>query len=349
MRMRGLRLIIGLTIAGLLVPPLVWSSTDGRAAFSTSLDQSVAVRSLQLVREGEALTLRYCGTDDIGRKNADLSDALVIIHGDGRNACSYARSATEAARLAGRDHSTLVIAPLFAAAEDPEAGLPGVLYWSSGGWKQGDDSLRTPSARPWSISSFEVVDEILDRVADRRSYPMVERIILAGHSAGGQFVNRYSALSPARSGVGSRQVTVVASPSTYLYLGPERADRSTHQFRALTSGELRSCSSVNRYKYGLDRRSGRAAFLTNAQVLQRVRAARVRYLVGSEDHDPAHSSLDTGCAATWQGTHRLDRAHTYARHLTASGVPTRVVEVAGVGHTARGMITSPEGVAALFR
>ncbi len=322
------------------------------ASAETGLGTTAEAGVLPIVRDGVSQDLGYCGNAPLSETLSDVTDVVIAVHGDGRGACSYARSALEAAARAGKADRTLVIAPHFAASSDSEAALPQRLYWSSSGWKEGDDSLASPYPRAWSMSSFEAVDLLIKRAADRLLYPNVQRVVVAGHSAGGQFVNRYvgvSALPPAATPDVVRRA-VVANPSSYLYLDERRPDPKTGVLRTLSRKERSSCRSYDRYKYGLSERSGYAGALTPSSVIAQFRATPVTYLAGSLDTDPTDSSLDTSCAGTWQGSQRLDRAQKYQTHLNAvigrSGHP--FVVVPGVGHTARGMFTSPEGVAALF-
>ena len=42
-----------------------------------------------------------------------------------------------------------------------------------------------------TISAFDFVDDILRMVADKKNFPNLKRIVVTGHSAGGQFANRY--------------------------------------------------------------------------------------------------------------------------------------------------------------
>ena len=53
--------------------------------------------------------------------------------------------------------------------------------WRSGGGEVGDDKL----------TSFDFVDEIVRRLARKDVFPNLKSIVVAGHSAGGQFVIRY--------------------------------------------------------------------------------------------------------------------------------------------------------------
>ena len=52
------------------------------------------------------------------------------------------------------------------------------------GWSEGANNQYPTSIS--DISSFEAIDAAIAYVADKKRFPMIERIVLAGHSAGGQ-------------------------------------------------------------------------------------------------------------------------------------------------------------------
>src|SRR6202044_3234373 len=85
---------------------------------------------------------------------------------------------------------TLLIGPQFLESVDAQAHqLPGnVLRWTGNEWMGGENAENA------SISSYEVVDVLLAKLGDRRTFPNLKLVVLAGHSAGGQFVQRYAAV-----------------------------------------------------------------------------------------------------------------------------------------------------------
>jgi hypothetical protein len=145
---------------------------------------------------------------------------------------------------------------------------------------------------------------------------------------------------------------VVANPSSYVYFDA---------LRPTASGEFAEfdramCPSFNRWKYGLEdlpayaRESGDAG---SAAALEARYAQRdVTVLLGGADCDPQHPALDRSCAAQTQGSHRLGRGLAYARYMAArhaEGLAThRTFVIDGVGHDAKGIFSSPQGLAALF-
>jgi DNA-binding beta-propeller fold protein YncE len=81
----------------------------------------------------------------------------------------------------------------------------------------------------------------------------------------------------------------------------------------------------------------------------------VVYLLGEEDNNPNDptNELDTDCEAKLQGEHRLERGtifYNYIQHYYGAAIQsqhTKVI-VPGVGHSARGMFNSPEGIQQIF-
>ena len=144
---------------------------------------------------GDTLRVPYYSNLLLDAPHPEVTRAVVVIHGTLRNAVDYYRAMVEAAAKApGADSTTLIIAPQFLTEPDVAADtLPGsYLYWAYMGWRSGDPSLSTTAhPRPGSISSFAVIDTILFRLAQFN--PNLTPLVVAGHSAGGQFVNRYAA------------------------------------------------------------------------------------------------------------------------------------------------------------
>src|SRR5215470_3346518 len=137
-------------------------------------------------------------TYPLGTRNELVTSALVVIHGASRDADSYYRSAIAAGFLADTLDTTIIIAPRFASGkarsdEGPECSdklATDELSWFCGGkenWKNGGPSAIAPG-----LTSFEVVDEIVRSLARRDVFPNLRSIVIAGHSAGGQFAARYA-------------------------------------------------------------------------------------------------------------------------------------------------------------
>ena len=188
--------------------------------------------------------------------------------------------------------------------------------------------------------------------------PNLESVVVGGHSAGGQFVNRYAAGSTIAQTLQSQfgvQVSFVsANPSSYLYFNPERPVLpAVDQFMVPPAAVINACPGYDDYKYGLRNRNSYMTRLSSSQIVAQFPAQRLTYLLGELDNDPAGVDLDTGCEASLQGVHRLERGiayWNYVRHVFGGAVNAtqKMAVVPNVGHDSRAMFTSPCGVDALF-
>jgi len=71
------------------------------------------------------------------------------------------------------------------------------------------------NALNFSMSSFSAMDRLVEYIL---AHDISNRITIIGHYSGGQFVQRWSLLSQTATKVRS----IVANPSSYAYLSPER-------------------------------------------------------------------------------------------------------------------------------
>ncbi len=296
----------------------------------------VADRSLA-VAPGARLLL--FASADLDAPHPEVSRAVIVLHGRLRDADVYYASALAAREAAGAAGAgALLVVPQFLGRTDWEAHAlpPDVLHWTLEGWQGGDDALG-----PAPLSSFDALDAILARLADRSRFPNLSRIVVAGHSGGGQVAQRYAMLSragDALAGRGIRVTYVVANPSSYAYVTPERP------------GPTADCRGYDSWKYGLQdlpRYAGGAA----PAALEAAYVARpVTYLLGGLDTDPHHPALDRSCMAEAQGPFRLARGEAYWAALRARHPDLRqpLHVVPGVGHDGRRMLGSACGLSALF-
>jgi pimeloyl-ACP methyl ester carboxylesterase len=269
--------------------------------------------------------------------NTGVTAAVVVVHGTGRNASGYFGRMLEAARLAGAAEHTLVVAPWFQTEDDSDGASA---RWSSGGWKIGDDSVE-----PGGLSSFTAMDQLLNQLADRSRFPNLTRITVAGHSAGGQFVQRYAATGRAPTQLtGIAFHFVVANPSSYLYPVPERPNRSGTEMV-----QPDRCSSYNEYKYGLEGTPPYLRGLTAQQVLGNLSTRRVTYLLGASDTEK-DNELDTDCAARLQGKNRFQRGTYFFDwiHRTYPDAPSDRIVVPDTAHESDEMFQSAQARPVLF-
>ena len=277
-----------------------------------------------------------------------VTRAVIVVHGRLRNADVYFRTAQSARDAAHADpDATLLIAPQFLAtldlsARDEPADL---LRWSGDAWMGGE------AARgPLPISSYAVLDAIVARLGDRKLFPNLRHVVIAGHSGGGQVVQRYAVAArdfAALTGEGIDVRYVVANPSTYAYFDVQRPNAQG----IAAPFDAAQCPSFNQWKYGMDNRPPYLDDRSPAQLEATYAARRIDYLAGGADVDPQQSVLDKTCAAEAQGPQRLARAQAYYRYMQSrhpDGLMQSFHVVPGVGHDGERMLTSVCALAAMF-
>ena len=154
-------------------------------------------------------------------RNPAITRALIVIHGASRDADNYFRSTLASAFLAGALDNTVLIVPRLASSQGT---CKDKLADSEIGWPCTGNSWRSGGAAPANanINSFDLTDELLRRLAKKDAFPNLSQIVVAGHSAGGQYVNRYSMANTLHETLGIPVNYVVANPSSYAYLDADR-------------------------------------------------------------------------------------------------------------------------------
>jgi hypothetical protein len=348
---RVFTLLILLSASGLIAEDLSW-----RVEFDDVVD-SIPPARMEFVQGTDTLRLPYISNLDPNETHPEVTRVVFMVTGTLRNVDDYYQDIETGSRLSGVDDETLLFAPQFLTSADLDSFLldESHLFWEYMGWRQGDLSDSTAThPRPWRLSSFAAADSILLRIA--AGCPNLERIVIAGHSAGGQFANRMAAGSAAMDSLVGEGVAVrfvVGNPSTFLYLNEDRWVRgSAWEFAPPNAGETILCPGWNDYKYGLE--NPNEYMDQDAQVLlDRYESAEVVYFSGADDIQFNTTYLDKTCPAMFQGQMRLQRMQIYVRyliHLYGLEVFQRhsVSIVQGVGHNHRQMFLSFCGLYYLF-
>ena len=240
-------------------------------------------------------------------KGSDCRVAVILIHGWGghvRTLLPIFNSAL-AERAAGLETTPYLIAPMFprreSLAKNPDESDDGRAVWNDSwvnkaneepgsaldDWRGGGDANGT------TFSSYDYIDRILDKLCDRALYPRLERIVLAGFSAGGQFAGRYAAIGKGNVREGVKLVYIDMSPSTdFLF---EKDDP---------------------WLYGLKGRPRYADGLADADIMKNLCSRRVWRGCGSEDTlGRPYTALDMTPCAVKQGSNRLERFKNFEEYL----------------------------------
>jgi len=156
-------------------------------------------------------------------------------------------------------------------------------------FRYGAESLPNEHSE-YTVSSFAAMDVLLETLCDRKRFPNLDKVIVTGHSAGGQFVQRWGVSSDSwcfgdgshlSGGTFPTIKLVPANPRSYAYLDgrrylpleddiPSEGDKKdpsmfhqmsennneeddvTLKFRFPNPSEKKSCSEYNSYEWGLE-------------------------------------------------------------------------------------------------
>ena len=284
----------------------------------------------------------YHRTSPLNQKNVDVERAIIAIHGYGRDAASTFEKVYEMVEAADELDSTLIIVPHFQTATD--LPLDDELFWHKDGWSKGNWSKDGTQ-----VSSYEVADHIYLKLCNINKFPNLETISLIGHSAGGQYTNRYAAAGKAWAQPGVATRFVVMNPGSYLYLSEERvAGWGPADYYLYTP----SNGSYNDYKYGLENANKYVKATGINKCIQNLTSRNVYYLGGTSDTSTS-GPFDTSTAAGLQGYHRFDRFRRYRFHVETYDDPvwnfnSEFLEVPGIGHNERKMYESNQAFFILF-
>lgn len=291
-----------------------------------------------VINDGVGL-MRYCRSRNIYVDDANVEQAIIVIHGSGLDAKNYYQRTLDEATLEGLDLSTVdVIAPQYFESSVPDYDSnPWTNYyvWNSN-WRWGYLSPSHPT-RP----SFAIIDHIIGQLLDHR--PNLQTIVVAGQSAGGQFVDRYAVGTEIDTG----DVDIrfwAANPSSNVWYTGARPEPT--------------CSGYDNYGYGLNNLNSYMGSSTAAQIRDRAVTRDIFWTVG--ENDTGTAGLDSSCRANSQGGDRNERWSNHRDHVgslcTSEGFSwlyclfhsARHIEIPGCGHGSSCSWASAEGHDILF-
>jgi pimeloyl-ACP methyl ester carboxylesterase len=345
-----------LALALLLAPTLVGAQAAPCTRAVAACERWVAIPG------GQSRTKVYA-THRLDAPNRTVTRAMIMVHGAGRNAYHYFETSTAAAFLADALGNTIILAPRFAAGNDTVAANE--VKWPERGanWRSGG-ALETNAA----YGSFDLMDDLLRKLADKKNFPNLKKIVVAGHSAGGQFATRYAMTNKVHGALGNIEVSyVVANPSSYAWpvalrpLPTGDADPATADKEALgpngekvngnfTFGPFDSTKAptFNRWPAGLVSRTGYSAAGTDDQLRKQLAERPTTYLLGQVDVLPL-GGFDSSPSAMAQGPTRRARGEAFFKYVKDSlAAKHNAIIVSECGHNARCVFTTDVVLPVIF-
>jgi hypothetical protein len=188
-----------------------------------------------------------------------------------------------------------------------------------------------------------LVDSMISRVCNRKLFPKLKKIIVIGHSAGGQFVQRYAGMTPMPEILrGCKFKFIVMNPSSYLYFDDRRPVKTTTSL-SFQRPDSTGCSNFNEYPKGFEKLNPYAAKIGSKMIQDLFLKRDIVFILGGSDVDMNDSSMDKTCSGNMQGRFRLERGqfyYEYVKLFSKKGKIHRIDVVPNVGHNGDKMVNS---------
>ncbi len=185
----------------------------------------------------------------------------------------------------------------------------------------------------------------------------MKAIVVAGHSAGGQFVTRYEMSNRLHETLGVPVTYVVANPSSYAWPASTRPLASDDAEAAGAKDGWKSetvhtnftygaygatgCLDYNRWPLGLENRaSGYTTKMSDEQLKKQLLSRPTTYLLGQVDTLPL-GGFDSSCSAMAQGPTRRARGEAFVKYVNETlGAKHQAIVVPECGHNDRCVYTT---------
>lgn len=189
-------------------------------------------------------------------------------------------------------------------------------------WSPAEDWRGGGDAHGLKMSSYDVIDGILKTLSNRKLFPNLKKVVLAGFSAGGQFVDRYVAVGKGKVRRGVKLEYVSMAPSTDLYFEDDLP-----------------------WLYGLADRPRYSRNVSMRRITKNLESRRVLRACGTEDVGP--KDLDVTPEALRHGDNRFDRFLKYQEYVKQDprwAAVTSFLPIPGIAHESGKAYACPDVV-----
>jgi len=249
----------------------------------------------------------------------------------------------------------VIMAPIVLNQDDQAAGgvEPNWLAYRQSNWQMGGSS-HFPSLQKGSVTFFSALDKMIDAVMDRRWFPNVKQVVVAGHSLGGQAAMRY-ALTRKQRRYESNIKFWVGNPGSWTWLTNNTEATPAPNWDPKNLNGQNCTADVDTWPYGLGGNTSKIAKYGRKRVLANVSDAVALYRWRNIQYALAlldNGSGDTHCPAQYQGYNHLHRGSNFALALAQmpGGWPVNhsLNYVAGVSHQDYAMYADTRSMQYIF-
>ncbi|MFT4535618.1 MAG: hypothetical protein ACI9P5_002987 [Saprospiraceae bacterium] len=261
-----------------------------------------------------------------------LTQAVFVVHGASHNPDDYYSYLTNTLEGESLSEKTILIAPFF---RSSTTGSSEDFYWASTNWRRGQQSSNSNK-----ISSFTVIDELINQLSNKDLFPVLKKIIITGHSSGAAFTHVFGGANISETAHSDVEFKYVVANSQFLYYpDDQRIDEANNQLYTPTN-----CSAYNIWPLGF---ISKPPYLSNTDVStfnSNFKDRSIIYLLGNGNQsDPTLNT--TSCQNILQGSSRYRRGENMLKFMEliypSLHNHTKTI-VNGIGHNGSGMYQSTE-------
>lgn len=277
-----------------------------------------------------------------------VQKAVIIIHGLGQDPGTYMANMLSALAQANsanpivHNDNIAIVAPFFANGDNKGVGYPWTaglnagqgstsqaLVWKGAQWASGQNNQYP--YKQTTVSSYDVLDQMTMYFANKSIYPNLKSIVIAGHSLGGQTVNRYAAVGK-NLGLSVPIRYWIGNPNDYLWFNSTSRPATLTPSTCNVFDDWRSGLSNYTPTYGASLVSaGVQAVLNNFQSKSKI------YAKGTLDFGDDSST----CAPYTVGQNRNERFFEQIKFFPPTGLDN--VDYVMTGHDGGAMFASTAG------
>ncbi|CAJ2510406.1 Uu.00g051090.m01.CDS01 [Anthostomella pinea] len=301
--------------------------------------------------------------------NTDIKRAIIVIHGALDDPWNYHSAMIQALQMVTNDDispdTVAITAPYFPNDGDAGGGFPydpsgttpaekypsPALAWYFDNWSGGAHNQYPPNTK--TVSSFDVLDQIVQWYGNKAMFPNINQIIIAGHSMGGQMAQRYAAIGKtgAQLGITTPVSYWIGDPNSFVWFATDRPE---------STGK---CAAFDNYREGFTNYSAYGTPQSTAMTYNSalVAAGRDAILANFQSRTIAYAraTLDKGdynkdnsCSFYTTGADRNERFFEFIKRFpTTCPDPAgacKTVDIVVAKHDAPSLFQAPSGLTRLF-
>jgi hypothetical protein len=234
--------------------------------FCVLIVSGVACAAVKIVEQryayehnGKTYYIPYKSNYVIDIKHSDIKHVIIPIHSAEYNVEKLFNDYKKLiSKYKHSKFSTLIMAPQFNRKKYvPNVKEDNLLLWYISPFGGSQAAQVIGSDEYIRISPFTLMEDIITKFCNKNIFPNLERITIAGHSVGGEFVQRFAAGNTSEdtvaTPVGVKIRYVAMSISTYMYLSEKRSvGESRREFAVPSAEQIKEMPRYNRYVYGME-------------------------------------------------------------------------------------------------